>query len=1041
MGSPGSAQPVFVLPQARRSFKTLILSAALLLGAALYFVHSGGRIELTVGYTEASQTTAPTNAATTSPSPASNRQLPINHKYNTTSGYDPNAPINLHLVAHTHDDVGWLVTVDQYYYGFRKNEFGGGVQYIIDTVIEQLLENPDRKFIYVEMAFFTRWWDEQEEGTRQIVRDLVRNGQLVFVNGGWAMNDEASVHYVATIDQMTRGHNFLLKEFGIRPRIGWHVDPFGHSSVQAALFAQMNFDAFFLGRIDHDDISKRRREKTLEFVWDPSKNLKEQAEIFTAVMYSHYCPPGGFWLENDTPVVDNPKSKDYNVQARVDEFVAQAQQYAAAMGTNNVMFPMGCDFTYSNAIMWFKQMDKLIHYANKDGRVNAFYSTPEMYIDAVYKSGKGVWTRKTDDFFPYSDSWHSYWTGYFTSRPALKLYERVGMAHLQACRQLEYVSGGPQPTCSSDSLEDAISLVQHHDGVSGTSKQAVAEDYALRISEGIAQCDDIINHALSNSLSDPKGRFIPNNVNGPTLTQCKGMNLSVCAVTQEAKEGFTVVAYNGLATERCEAIRIPVSFSAATVFAGDGPGSNVTATPVSAETKRIRGDEVGSTHELSFVGCVPALGYTTFRIQAASEQQMPTYSNKKAARITVNEDTVSLDNDNVRVVVSKQTGGIQSIKLHGEKPVEVTLRQGFHYYVSSTGTRDDGQPSGAYIFRPADQQPKPLLDVDALDVEVVGSEIRVQINPWLSQVVRVQPLTHHVEVEITAGPVDVANGEGKEIIVRYETDIASAGVFYTDANGKEMQERRINHRPTWPLVSTEPVSQNYYPVNSRIYLKDGDSQFTIVTDRTFGGSSLNDGNLEVMIHRRTLRDDNRGVGEPINEPGLQNSGGLVVRTTQYLIVDHPSTSAARHRYLAQALTYPLVLAFTTDKVPLKALTILEELLPPNVHVVTLKALNANTVLLRLEHIFEIGEDAEFSQAAEVDLSTLFDPFMFGRVVSATEKSLSANSDYIERVRPWLSDAEQLNITRSRAPTRANTGTRVTLNPMQIRTFEVVFDMA
>lgn len=41
---------------------------------------------------------------------------------------------------------------------------------------------------------------------------------------------------------------------------------------------------------------------------------------------------------------------------------------------------------------------------------------------------------KTDDFFPYADDPHDFWTGYFTSRPALKRYERISNSNLQVVR-------------------------------------------------------------------------------------------------------------------------------------------------------------------------------------------------------------------------------------------------------------------------------------------------------------------------------------------------------------------------------------------------------------------------------------------------------------------------------------------------------------------------------------------------------------------------------------------------------------------------------
>jgi hypothetical protein len=29
--------------------------------------------------------------------------------------------LNVHIISHTHDDVGWLKTVDQYYYGANNS--------------------------------------------------------------------------------------------------------------------------------------------------------------------------------------------------------------------------------------------------------------------------------------------------------------------------------------------------------------------------------------------------------------------------------------------------------------------------------------------------------------------------------------------------------------------------------------------------------------------------------------------------------------------------------------------------------------------------------------------------------------------------------------------------------------------------------------------------------------------------------------------------------------------------------------------------------
>ena len=198
--------------------------------------------------------------------------------------------LNVHLVAHSHDDVGWLKTVDQYYYGSNQKSSKSSVQYIIDSVVLALSQNPERRFIYVEMAFFFKWWKEQSNSTKELVNKLVQNGQLEFINGGWSMNDEGVTHYNSIIDHMTLGFSKLEDNFGScgKPKIGWQIDPFGHSKEQASLFSQFNFDGVFFARLDYEDHNKRRNEKSMELVWKGSDDLGQSTEIFTYVMDHHY---------------------------------------------------------------------------------------------------------------------------------------------------------------------------------------------------------------------------------------------------------------------------------------------------------------------------------------------------------------------------------------------------------------------------------------------------------------------------------------------------------------------------------------------------------------------------------------------------------------------------------------------------------------------------------------------------------------------------------------------------------------------------------
>lgn len=89
--------------------------------------------------------------------------------------------------------------------------------------------------------------------------------------------------------------------------------------------------------------------------------------------------------------------------------------------------------------------------------------------------------------------------------------------------------------------------------------------------------------------------------------------------------------------------------------------------------------------------------------------------------------------------------------------------------------------------------------------------------------------------------------QGKEVISRFTTELQTGRDFYTDSNGREMIHRIRDFRPTYTYTNEEPIAGNYHPVTAQITITDGTTRLSVLNDRSQGGTSLESGQVEVMV--------------------------------------------------------------------------------------------------------------------------------------------------------------------------------------------------
>jgi lysosomal alpha-mannosidase len=255
-------------------------------------------------------------------------------------------------------------------------------------------------------------------------------------------------------------------------------------------------------------------------------------------------------------------------------------------------------------------------------------------------------------------------------------------------------------------LTAAVGLLNHHDALTGTSKQHVADDYGKIIAAGMTEAESVVASVLA-----------------PGSATCRLFNETVCPFSQALTPGHQmfVHVYNPLARSTSSQITVPISFPTAKVSTTDEVPVIVQSTVSS--NPGLSSNTAAAPYLLTFTApSLPALSTQSFIVEVMVDLASPV-AESSTVSVVETDSEITVSNLVVAVVFDKQTGLMKSIT-RMDLGITADVSNDLEYYLSfgSGGAeacpfdnRDphlqnikpadhnvgevSSQRSGAYIFR------------------------------------------------------------------------------------------------------------------------------------------------------------------------------------------------------------------------------------------------------------------------------------------------------------------------------------------------------
>ena len=714
---------------------------------------------------------------------------------------------------------------------------------------------------------------------------------------------------------------WLNETIGVVPKNSWAIDPFGYSPTMAYLLRRMGFENMLIQRTHYELKKELSWNKNLEYIWRQSWDAEETTDIFVHMMpfYSydvpHTCGPEpaiccqfdfarmrGFMYElcpwGEHPVETNQE----NVQARALKLLDQYKKKSTLYRTNTLLVPLGDDFRYisiDEAEAQFRNYQLLFDYINSNPSLNAEakFGTLEDYFHTLRDeadrinysrpgeigSGQvGGFPSLSGDFFTYADRQLDYWSGYYVSRPFFKAVDRVLEQTLRASEMLialllascHRAQCEKLPTGFAYKLTAArrnLALFQHHDGVTGTAKDHVVEDYGTRMHTSLQDLQIFMSKAIEVLLGirQEKSDQTPAQLEPAQVRSKYDIQPTHRVINPPEGSAQSVVLFNPLERTRNEVVMVVVTRPDVTVLA-----SNWTCvkSQVSPELQHDKSKIFTGKHRLHWRASVPALGLETYYIAvgfvgcekakpaklkfATKSNHLPCPAPYSCSKLE--GDTAEIQNRHQTLTIDVKLGLLQ--KISHKDGLQSVVGEEIGMY-SSWG-------SGAYLFKPTgDAQP---IIKGAGQLVISEGPLMQEVFSYPKTTMEKTPISHSTRIyngeknsiqELLVEKeyhVELIGQDfnDKELIVRYKTDIDNSRIFYSDLNGFQMSRRE-----TYDKI---PLQGNYYPMPSLAFMQGPNGhRFSVHTRQSLGAASLKNGWLEIMLDRRLVRDDDRGLGQGV----------------------------------------------------------------------------------------------------------------------------------------------------------------------------------